>query len=166
LTPFPVQINVSCKIKALQGKNVDRPESDNSNTAKSCVFIAHENLQVVLYLFSHFLTQSAQRTASKILQDIFQLISSLYFSLLTSKYFESPSSEFKLLKYRSFKGNHSDFNCLNFGSWSGRFKIFLKLIEFRLVNKCLGEIFYAVLLGRLCEKWEINAESPAHFHAQ
>jgi hypothetical protein len=63
---WPIAFRLICEIVALRGKkNVDRPESYDSNRAKTCVFIAHENVRAFLHLFPHFLTQSAQKNGIK-----------------------------------------------------------------------------------------------------
>jgi hypothetical protein len=55
-----------CEIVALRKNFVDRlRESYDANKAKSCVFIAHENMQAILHLFPIFVTQPAQKNGMK-----------------------------------------------------------------------------------------------------
>jgi hypothetical protein len=57
--------NVSCKIVAFGKKCRQNAESKNLKRVKSCVFRAYTNVRVLLHLFPHFLTQSAQQKGIK-----------------------------------------------------------------------------------------------------
>jgi hypothetical protein len=75
---------ISCEIVALWKNFVHRPESYDLNSAKSCVFIVHENMRTVLHLFPHFSVQSDQKNGMK---KFSRHLSVNLISLLTSEIF-------------------------------------------------------------------------------
>jgi hypothetical protein len=73
----------SCKFVALWQNFVDRPESYDLNSAKSCIFLVHENMWAVLSLFpplSNTICRIEQH--EKNFPPICQITSSLYYYTL------------------------------------------------------------------------------------
>jgi hypothetical protein len=59
----------SCKVVALWKDFTDRPESYDRSRSKSCVFISHKNMGMVLHLFPPFFFLS-HNLPQKILQTV------------------------------------------------------------------------------------------------
>jgi hypothetical protein len=91
----------SCEIVALRENFVDRPESYDSFSAKSCIFLAHEKTRSVWGIFLNSHTQPDPKLGiNKFLRHFpTTLVPSLTLQIsdIVQSSFESPTLEFSLL---------------------------------------------------------------------
>jgi hypothetical protein len=131
----------SCEIVALRENFIDRPESYNSYSAKSCIFLAHEKTCMVwgIFLYSH--TQSDPKVSKKFLRHFpTALVPSL--TLRISDIIQS-SFESHTLEFFAYHLPYSRSRCLV--TWQREFKLCNVSDGTRVVGKGLRTFWYLAL---------------------
>jgi hypothetical protein len=97
----PRSSKLSCEIVALRENFAARPESYDSVSAKSSIFLAHEKTRTVWDIFLHFHTQPDPKLGIKIFLRHFPTILvpslTLKISDIVQSIFQSPRLEFSLI---------------------------------------------------------------------
>jgi hypothetical protein len=127
-------VSCSCEIVALRENFIDRPESYDSYSAKSCIFLAHEKTRTVWGIFLHSHTQSDPKQGIKKFLRHFPtaLIPSL--TLRISDIIQS-SLESHTLEFFAYHLPYSRSRCLV--TWQREVKLCKVSDGTRVVGKCL-----------------------------